>query len=106
MSTLRLDPTLISDEKLAKLQEILATVGMPDPDHYGFSRHVRYRESYMGGSMEWSERSENMRFYFYARANGPIYRAEVYVLNGGSHHSYSSELIAQANAQLEELFAN
>jgi hypothetical protein len=100
-----LDPTLISDEKLQKLNEILATVGLKDPEHWGFDIHIRHRSSFFGGLFEWSERGENMRYYFYARETGPIYKAEVTVLDGRrSYTVYSDEVIAEANRNLAELF--
>lgn len=95
----------ISKEKLATLNEILATVGLEDPDHWGFQHHIQNSESYSGGSFEWSERGKNMRFLFYAFPGEPIREATVYVLDGRrSHCVYSDETIAEANRRLKELF--
>lgn len=99
------DKKLISDEKFEKLTEILSTVGLHDPEHWGFHIHVRDRASYSGGTLEWSERGENMRYYFSARDHGPIYDVQVVVLDGRrSHTVYSDEVIAEANRRLSELF--
>lgn len=95
---------LISPAKLAKMQAILAAVGLDDPDHWGFSHHVQNRDSYFGGSLEWSERGKNMRYYFYARPDSAIYHVDVFVLSGGKNFLYSDETIAEANRQLAELF--
>lgn len=99
------DKTILSDEKLEKLQEILSTVGLDDPDHWGFSHHVRDPRSYVGGSMEWSERGKNMRYYFWAYPGEPMRRVDVFILDGRKTHDlYSNETIAEANRRLAELF--
>lgn len=99
------DKAILSDEKLAQLQEILATVGLDDPDHWGFSHHVRDPESYTGGSLEWSERGKNMRYYFWAYPGQPMTKVDVFILDGRSRHDlYSNEVIAEANRRLAELF--
>lgn len=99
------DKTILSDEKLERLQEILSTVGLDDPDHWGFSHHVRNPKSYSWGSMEWSERGKGMRYYFYAEPGKPMRRVEVYILDGRpTHDLYSNATIAGANRRLAELF--
>lgn len=99
------DKTILSDKKLEKLQEILSTVGLDDPDHWGFSHHVRDARSYTSGSMEWSERGKNMRYYFWGSPGKPMRRVDVYILDGrATHHLYSNETIAGANRRLAELF--
>lgn len=98
------DKTILSDEKLEKLQEILSTVGLDDPDHWGFSHHVRDPKSYSWGSLEWSERGKGMRYYFYAKPGKPMTRAEVVVLHAESNPLYPADVIAEANRRLAELF--
>lgn len=98
---------LISEQKLAKLTEILGTVGLDDPNHYGFQRHVQNAENYRGSSgFEWSERGKDMRFYFNAFEGMPIHSVDVFVLSGGKNSLYSPEVIELANKNLRELFAD
>lgn len=95
---------LMSDETFVKMTDILATVGLDDPDHYGFKHHVLNRQSYWGGSFEWSERGKDMRFFLNARDNEPVRNVYVVVLSGGDNSRYPNEVIAEANRQLSELF--
>lgn len=97
-------PLMISDEKLEKLLAILATVGLDDPDRWDFRSSIRNPGSFFGGMLEWSERSKDMRYYFDANQER-IYNARVAPLSGSTNYFYSEKVIAKANEDLANLFA-
>lgn len=101
------DSKLISDNKLDAMVEILSTVGLEDPDHYGFRSHVQNPKNYDFGDFEWTERGPNMRFYIGLNfEKTAIDQVTVIVADGRkSTFSISEATIAQANRDLEALFA-
>lgn len=98
--------TLISDEKLAIATVILERVGLIDPDHYGFDSSVKDLDRYFGNVMEWTERWNKMRFLVYVDPTRTFVSSiEVTSITAGENPYYSNALIAQANQELQALFA-
>lgn len=93
----------ISDEKLDSIKAILTTVGLDEDDAYGFALHAKKKDSYNGGTFEWTIREQGVRFWVNGYApSGRITSVEVGEHNGWT--PFTAEQFAEANRKLAALF--
>ncbi len=102
----RKESALIGEEKLSELVLILESVGLVDPDYWGFRKAVRNADNYVDGVFEWIDRSTNLCYRLYAPAGAPIEKVVVDTLSATGKSLYDAPTVSQTNIRLQSLFSN